>query len=165
MSPEQLNYEIVKKQEERLKFDHFDNEDAWKLGCVIVNNAREAQVSISVEIWINGYQVFRYGFPGTNNFNDIWMQRKVNTVNMFHRSSLRVHYMPCVGEDDIYVDGLLDPTEFGNMGGGFPIYVKGTGVIGAVAVSGLTHTQDHQLAVDGIAKYLGVSYVEKVKGD
>lgn len=163
MSLEQDNYEIVKRQEEKLRFEHFDNEDAWKLGCQIVNDAREKQLSISVEIWINGYQVFRYGFPGTNNFNDIWMRRKVNTVNLLHRSSLRVHYMPCVGEDDIYEDGHLAPTKYGNMGGGFPIYVNGVGVIGALAVSGLSHTEDHQAAVDGIAKYLGVADLEKVK--
>ena len=85
---------------------------------------------------------------------------RVNTVNMLHRSSLRVHYMPYVGEDDIYADGHLDASVYGNMGGGFPIFVKNVGVIGVVAVSGLTHTQDHQMAVDGVAAMLGIYDLE-----
>ena len=163
MSIETENYRIVKEQEESLRFGHFDNEDAWKLGNIIVEQARAKQVAIAAEIWINGYQVFRYGFQGTNSFNDIWLRRKVNTVNMLHRSSLRVHYMPYVGEDDIYADGHLDASVYGNMGGGFPIFVKNVGVIGVVAVSGLTHMQDHQMAVDGVAAMLGIHDLEKVK--
>ena len=49
------------------------------------------------------------------------------------------------------------------MGGGFPIYVKGVGVIGVVAVSGLTHTQDHQMAVEGVARMLGIENLETVE--
>ena len=163
MSIETRNYEIVKKQEALLTFSHFDNESAWELGNIIVEYAREKEVSIAVEIWINHYRVFRYGFQGTNAFNYLWLRRKVNTVNMLHRSSLRVHYMPYVGEDDIYADGHLDPSVYGNMGGGFPIYVKGVGVIGVVAVSGLTHTQDHQMAVEGVARMLGIENLETVE--
>ena len=75
-SIETENYRIVKEQEESLRFGHFDNEDAWKLGNIIVEQARAKQVAIAAEIWINGYQVFRYGFQGTNSFNDIWLRRK-----------------------------------------------------------------------------------------
>lgn len=163
MSLESDNYKIIEKQEQVLRFDHFDNEDAWELGSIIVEEARKKKCSIAAEIWINGYQVFRYGFSGTNNFNDIWLKRKINTVNMLHRSSLRVYYMPYVGEDDIYKDGHLDSTVYGNMGGGFPIYVRECGVIGAVAVSGMSHIQDHQLAVKGIEKMLGIEDIETVK--
>ncbi|MDO4478799.1 MAG: heme-binding protein [Lachnospiraceae bacterium] len=157
------NYAICKRQEERLVFDHFDNDDAWKLGSQMVNDAREKGLAIAVEIWINGYMVFRYGFNGTNNYNDLWLGRKTNTVNMFHRSTLRTHYQPAVGEDDLYTDAHLDPNEYSNMGGGFPIFVKNVGCIGVLNVSGLVHTSDHQTAVDGIAKYLGITDIERVR--
>ena len=42
------------------------------------------------------------------------------------------------------------------IGGGFPIALKGTGVIGAVACSGLPHEQDHQLLVDALCAVLNV---------
>ena len=163
MSLEQDNYAIIKRQEETLVFDHFDNDDAWKLGCLLVEGAKEKGRAIAVEIWINGYMVFRYGCNGTNNYNDLWLSRKVNTVTMFHRSTLRAHYMPFVGEDDLYRDAHLDPNEYANMGGGFPIRVKGVGCIGALAVSGLAHTRDHQTAADAVAKFLGIEGIEAIK--
>ena len=162
MQTEKEKYEIIKIQEETLIFDHFDNEDAWNLGKQIIEDARKDNVAIAVEIWNNGYMVFRYGLNGTNNYNHLWLKRKVNTVNMFGRSTLRVHYMPYVGEDDISKDAHLDLSEYSNMGGGFPIRVKGIGVIGTLAVSGLTHFQDHQRAVDGIAKYLGIASIKSI---
>ena len=163
MSLEKENYAIVKRQEELLVFDHFDHDDAWRLGRQLVEDAREKGLPIAAEIWINGYMVFRYGFGGTNNYNDLWLSRKVNTVNMLHRSTPRAHYMPFVGEDDLYRDAHLDPNEYANMGGGFPIRVKGVGCIGVLAVSGLAHTRDHQTAVDAAAKYLGVEGIEAIK--
>lgn len=163
MTLEQENYAIVKRQEEALLFDHFDNGDAWELGCQLVEDAKREGLAIAAEIWIHGYKVFRYGFNGTNPYNDLWLTRKVNTVNMFHRSTLRTHYMPFVGEDDLYRDAHLDPGTYANMGGGFPLCVKGVGCIGVLAVSGLAHTRDHQTAVDAVAKYLGVEGIEAVK--
>ena len=163
MSLEQENYAIVVRQEEQLLFEHFDNDDAWKLGCQLVEDARKEGLAIAAEIWINGYMVFRYGCNGTNNYNDLWLSRKVRTVNMLHRSTLRAHYMPFVGEDDLYRDAHLDADVYDNMGGGFPIRVKGVGCIGVLAVSGLTHTRDHQTAADAMAKYLGIQDIETVK--
>ena len=122
-------YDILCKQEEELRFEHFDNDDAWKLGKILVKKAKEDKLPIAIDIQINGYQVFRYGFAGTNGFNEIWLQRKINSVNMIHRSTLRIHYMKSVGQDDLFVDGHLDPDEYSMMGGGFPIYVNGVGVV------------------------------------
>jgi uncharacterized protein (UPF0303 family) len=161
MTAEEKYYKIVEAQEKKLHFNHFNNDGAWRLGNIIIETARRKNLCIAIDIVINGYQVFRYGFDGTNNFNDIWLQRKINTVAVLHKSSLRVHYMPFVGEDDIYKDGHLDPETYSNMGGGFPIYVEGIGVVGVVAVSGLTHIMDHDLAVDGVTKFLGTE-VERI---
>ena len=161
MTQKEKNYQTVDRQEKTLLFEHFNNDDAWRLGNIIVDTAQKRGLCVAVDIVINGYRVFRYGFNGTNMFNDVWLQRKINTVTVLHRSSLKVHFMPFVGQDDIYKDGHLDPGTYSNMGGGFPINVKGSGVIGVVAVSGLTHISDHDLAVDGVAKFLKIE-VERV---
>ena len=125
-------YDILCKQEEELRFEHFDNDDAWKLGKILVKKAKEDKLPIA-----------------------IWLQRKINSVNMIHRSTLRIHYMKSVGQDDLFVDGHLDPDEYSMMGGGFPIYVNGVGVVGVLSVSGLEHHEDHNTAVYGICKFLG----------
>ena len=36
--------EIIKKQEELLQFDHFNTDDAWELGCFIVNEMKERDI-------------------------------------------------------------------------------------------------------------------------
>ena len=164
MSRDMEVYEILCRQEEMLRFDSFDNEDAWKLGSLIVEDARKRNLPIAVDIRINGYQVFRYGFQGTNDYNEIWLKRKIRSVTMMHKSTLGIHYMRRTGREDIYENGYLDPAEYAAMGGGFPIYVKGTGVIGVLAVSGLEHHEDHDAAVSGLCKYLGKE-VERVHAE
>ena len=147
-------YEIINKQEKILRFDHFTNEDAWKLGKTIVDIAEKEQLSIAVDIVINNYKVFRFGFSGTNNYNEIWLTRKVNSVTTMGCSTLKLYYMMQCGEEDIYKGGHLNPAEYAVMGGGFPICVSNVGMIGVLAVSGLHHIEDHNCAVRGLMKYL-----------
>ena len=40
-------------------------------------------------------------------------------------------------------------------GGGFPITVRGIGVVGSVTVSGLHERDDHEIGVAAICDYLG----------
>ncbi|MEE0419782.1 MAG: heme-degrading domain-containing protein [Lachnospiraceae bacterium] len=147
-------YNLIDIQEKQLRFERFDNEDAWQLGCILANEAKRRGVSVAVDIVLNGYQVFRYGGQGTNNYNEIWLSRKIQSVNTMHVSTLKLYYMMRTGKEDIYQGGNLDPASYAAVGGGFPIYVNGTGCVGAVAVSGLTHHEDHDFAVDGLCKYL-----------
>ncbi len=41
-------------------------------------------------------------------------------------------------------------------GGGFPVTVKGAGIIGVIAVSGLPERQDHGVIVDALCDHLGM---------
>ena len=81
--------ERLKRQEALLQFPFFSNDDAWRLGTMLVEAAKERKVTPAFEITINGYVVFRYGFSGTNLHNERWLRRKRNTVQTTHMSSLR----------------------------------------------------------------------------
>lgn len=154
-------YEMIDAQEKKLRFDKFDNEDAWKLGCILAEEAKGRELSIAIDIHINGYQVFRFGALGTNNYNEIWLSRKIRSVHTMQVSSLKLYYMMMTGKEDIYKGGYLDPEQYAAVGGGFPIYVYGAGCIGVLAVSGLTHHLDHDMAVEGLCRYLNTE-VERV---
>jgi uncharacterized protein (UPF0303 family) len=50
----------------------------------------------------------------------------------------------------------LDSADYVLAGGGFPVEVKGAGVIGAICVSGLPEREDHGLVVSVLADHLGL---------
>ncbi len=148
--------ERVIKEEQLLRFDHFSNEDALEVGMLLIEEAKRRKAAPAIDIVINGYQVFRYGFEGTNNHNTMWLKRKMNTVQVVHKSSLQVFAILKETGEDLLKDWFLDPMDYAAMGGGFPIYVKGTGIIGCIGVSGLPHLQDHGIIVDVLCKYLDI---------
>lgn len=145
------------KQEQLLQFEHFSNADALELGLKLIAEAKKRGFSPAFDVTVNGFKVFRYGFDGTNPHNDNWLRRKANTVNTVHKSSLHVGTLLEYREITAADEGFLPPENYVFLGGGFPICVRGTGVIGSVCCSGLPHETDHQLLVDVLCDYLHVN--------
>ena len=48
----------------------------------------------------------------------------------------------------------LDTRDYAHHGGSFPIFLKGTGCVGTITVSGLPQREDHCLVVEIVAAYL-----------
>ena len=85
--------------------------------------------------------------PGATPDNPDWTRRKRAVALRFHRSSLAMR-LECEQHGwDFSKRFRLPETDYAASGGGFPIIVRGAGVIGAVAVSGLRDVEDHLLAV------------------
>lgn len=150
---------IVRRQEELLQFSHFDRKDAWDLGNIFVSEiaARNHALSVSIRLF-SGLNVFQYAPEGTNLNNEHWMTRKFNMVRDKEQSSLLTAMVWKQGKESVLQQGL-DPARYAACGGGFPVRVRGNGVIGAVLVSGLYHLMDHAILVECIGRYLGVSGV------
>ena len=144
--------QTCKKQEETYVFESFSRADAWKLGEMLVEAAGKYDGGVAVGIVLNGLKVFKFVTEGATRHNTQWLDRKVNLVTQFHKSSLHVY-------TDFELKGItlegerLDPMNFAMCGGGFPLTVKGVGVVGAIAVSGLPHLDDHQVIVDALEKW------------
>lgn len=51
-------------------------------------------------------------------------------------------------------DKKMNPVEYGLLGGGFPILLRETGIIGTIAVSGLWHEENHRLIIRTLNEYL-----------
>lgn len=147
--------ESVKKQEELLQFDHFNNEDALNLGMIIVERAKKENLSIVVDIRVGGFQMFRYSFAGTSPNNDSWLFKKANTVHDTGKSSLRI-YCQLEQRGGKLGNIFIEPQNYANCGGGFPILLKNTGPIGVILVSGLDHISDHMVIVDALCNYLNI---------
>ncbi len=140
-------------EEETLQFDRFSQSDALILGMKLVEQSLLQPKPAAVEIVLNGLTVFRYFPDGTTRYNEQWLQWKRNTVNMKQMSSLRV-FAELEQSKETMEDWFLDPKEFAACGGGFPIRIKNSGVVGFIGVSGLPHLQDHEVVINALQDYL-----------
>ena len=139
------------EQEEALQFIAFDENTAWELGSAIVAEARARALPIAVDIRRGERQLFHASLAGTSLNNDRWMERKTRTVNLVGHSSYYVNRLLESLGKTIAEKYYVSPQEYAAAGGCFPIIVRGSGMVGTAAVSGLTQEEDHQLVTEQIA--------------
>lgn len=144
----------LKNQEASLVFESFSRDTALDLGVAIVNLAKSKGVNIATEITLNGIVVFKHSMEGTTMRHDIWLKRKSNTVKLSLSSSLL--FGELLAQDGRTLDGdlYLSYDDYVILGGGFPLSVKGVGVVGSICVSGLPHTEDHGIIVEALEEFL-----------
>ena len=143
-------------QEARLQFDAFDHDTAWALGSAMVQAARDAQLPITIDIRRNGHQLFHAALAGTAPDNDAWIRRKTRVVDRFGHASLQVGEAARQAGTTFEAQMRLDPDRFAAHGGAFPLTIRGTGVVGTIAVSGLPQLEDHAFVVAQLEAFLGV---------
>jgi uncharacterized protein (UPF0303 family) len=146
------------QQEELLRFQKFDETDAWYLGSLLRTLAHEKSLPMVIDIRIGNRPLFYVAMPGTTPENPDWVRRKVNTVMRFHKSSYRIGRE--YAEKAVKFDQSrgIDVMEYTDAGGSFPIHIVGTGVVGAITVSGIPQREDHNFVTEGIAKFLSVDF-------
>lgn len=149
----QEKIELYKAQEDALHFPAFDKEMAWDLGCLLHDRAAALGYHFAMGIHLGDVQVFSYVFPKRVLAQSTWVRRKTNTVLHCGYSSIRFT-AETEAAGKTFEELGLDLAVYGNSGGGFPIFVEGQGVVGAVAVSGLPAEVDHQFIVDTLTEYL-----------
>ncbi len=148
----------LKVQEEKLRFKSFTEDDAWQLGTAMRNRAVERKLPLVIDIRIGNRPLFYVALPGTTPENPDWVRRKVNTVMRFHSSTYRVGLEHQKSGKPFDESRGLAPLDYAPAGGGFPIYVIGTGIVGTVTVSGIPQREDHAFVAESIALHLGVDY-------
>lgn len=141
-------------EEEELQFTKFNADIAWQIGSDLVTQARSENLSITIDIMQGAHQLFHYSCPGTSPDNDEWVKRKVRLVYRFGHSSFYMGQLLKSKGKRIEEAYLVSEAEYAPHGGCFPIIIKGSGMIGAITVSGLAQEIDHQLVVDTIRNYL-----------
>jgi uncharacterized protein (UPF0303 family) len=150
----------IEDQERRLTFPRFDNDDAWRLGALLVELARARSAPVTIDITRNGQQLFHCALPGTTADNDAWIQRKVRTVNRYGHASYLVGLRFTAKGTTFEESSRLDPDTYAAHGGSFPVILSGTGPVGTVTVSGLPQGDDHELVVAALEAYLADASAE-----
>jgi len=146
--------EKLLREEEDLQFTSFNEDTAWQIGSQFVNVAKNENLPITIDITRGVQQLFHASRPGASADNDEWIKRKIRLVTRLGHSSFYMgQYLKSCGKsiEEMY---LLPESEYAPHGGCFPIIIKGSGVIGTIAVSGLAQEDDHKLVVQIIRAYL-----------
>jgi uncharacterized protein (UPF0303 family) len=145
------------EQEERLQLARFDNEDAFRLGMMLVECGRRDHLPLTVDLTRVHQQLFHVALPGTMLDNDHWVRRKTAVVYRFGHSSLYMG-VSCRARGVTLAERFdVDPSEFAAHGGAFPIRVRGVGLVGTLTVSGLPQEDDHRLVVTTLDGFLAQS--------
>jgi uncharacterized protein (UPF0303 family) len=149
--------ETIAKQEARLVFPSFDEATAFAIGSAIRERALSEGFGIVIDIRTWDRPLFYAAMPGSTGSNPDWARRKINVVKMFQKSSYRM-MLEQGGENALLGERFgLSAADYVLAGGGFPVRVKGAGVIGVIAVSGLPQRQDHSVIVDALCDHLGIA--------
>jgi uncharacterized protein (UPF0303 family) len=144
----------LENEHRTLQFEAFSSWTAWKIGVRLREKALAEKKPIAIHIERNGQILFHHAVEGARPDNDAWVERKTRTVRRFHKSSRYVGlYLKKLGmslEEKYHISEY----EYSIQGGGFPLILKNTGVIGALSVSGMTEEEDHLWAVFAVRHYL-----------
>ena len=147
---------IIAQQERLLQFPAFSAASAWGLGVRLREAALAAAVPMTIEIQLAGRTLFACVVGEAPAGQSDWIRRKRNVVLRFGRSSYAMGLTLEREGKTIEARHGLTLTDYAMHGGGFPIVLQGTGLVGAIIVSGLPQRDDHAMVVKGIATHLGV---------
>jgi uncharacterized protein (UPF0303 family) len=145
----------VEEQERELVLPRFTHDDAWRLGCLLVELATERDLAVTIDVRKGPQQVFHAALEGTTPDNDSWVERKVRTVYRFGASSYLVGLRAKTKGRDFSETHQLPLQEYAAHGGAFPVRVDGVGIVGVVTVSGLAQADDHALVVEALRSFAG----------
>ena len=147
--------DTIEKQEARLVFKAFDELSALDLGQRLVTLALSQSAPVVIDIRTPDRTLFHAALPGASPDNDHWARRKSNVTLRFHKASLRVGENNRLRERGVTPDLGLDPLDYADHGGSFPVRVTGTGVVAAITVSGLKSQEDHDMIIAVLEDLLG----------
>lgn len=143
----------IEQAERELTLTRFTHDDAWRLGCLLVELATDRDLPVTIDVRKGTQQVFHAAREGTTADNDSWVERKVRVVYRFGASSYLVGLRARAKGRDFNEIHQLALQEYAAHGGAFPIRVEGVGIVGVATVSGLAQGDDHALVVEALGAF------------
>ncbi|CAH1651720.1 MAG: heme-binding protein [Chelatococcus sp.] len=117
------------------------------------NLLARAPAPLSAKIVLGRRTVLMLAKDGTGLDNERFLDLKINTVfNCGHSSLWWFHHLRATGRRLADV-AWADPKAVIDMGGGVPLFA-GTQLVGALAVSGLPHEDDHALIMEAVRRMI-----------
>ena len=140
---------------DELQFPSFSKDDALDLGLLLVEFGRARSLPIAIDITKGEQVLFHAVLEGATPDNELWIRAKQRTAARYEVPSLLVGLRARAAGGRIEDNAWFDQKMYAAHGGAFPIYVRGTGAVASVAVSGLPQKADHELVVEALSEVLG----------
>jgi len=125
--------EVIKK----IEIDSFSNRLALEMGLKIIELAKSRNQHIAIEICRLNQTIFIYVDDSLPVDKHNWLRRKANVAKQFEESSLSVKNDLIEGKMSLINTFGLDEKDYVAKGGSIPIFVKNSGMIATITVSGL----------------------------
>ena len=151
---------LITQQESLLRFPSFSADTAWQLGSLLRSKLIALNANGTVEIDLAGHILFTAVTLGPSGLatpgQADWIRRKRNVVRRFGTSSYAVGRKLELNNQTLEARHGLTLADYATDGGGFPIVINSSGLVGAVVLSGLAQREDHGLVVAAISELLNV---------
>ncbi len=152
----QEDLQVVAEQERVLVWARFGAPESWAVGSALRAEALRCGAAMSFEVTVAGRLLFACATDGAAAGQADWIRRKRNTVMRFGRSSYALGLELALSGKSLGERHGLELKDFAMHGGGVPVLLAGTGVVGSVVASGLDQRVDHAMVVEAMAVVLGV---------
>ena len=150
----------IAEQEKALRFERFGADVAWEIGTRLRAQAVRLGAGMTFEVQVAGRVLFSCATDGAAAGQAEWVRRKRNTVMRFGKSSYAVGLELVRDSKDFVAKHEVSLADYAAHGGGFPIVLIGTGLVGTVIASGLPQREDHAMVVRVLSEVLGVTGLE-----
>lgn len=148
-----LNSKLILDQEKDSSLPHFGLNDLNAFVEILKDTSKKNYERVCILIKLNKRVVFFHAGKDTTHENNVWISKKEHTVDTFDHSSLFEKAINQENPKQFYTDSGLSPKDYAIVGGGLPIFVDNTGIVGSLIVSGLTDEEDHELGYNALLAY------------
>jgi uncharacterized protein (UPF0303 family) len=144
----------IESEVAELELAAFGPADALRLGLILVRRGTEGALPIAIDIRRGAQILFHAALEGAQPDNDVWIARKARAVERYGIPSLLLGTRPKIAGRRIENEGWFDQMTYAAHGGGFPVRVKGAGIVAVATVSGLPQIDDHDLVVAALREFV-----------
>jgi uncharacterized protein (UPF0303 family) len=139
--------ESVLEDEKKIASFDWNRESLTAFGNQLVEYGRKNNLPLAIAVYLEDVKIFQGFLDGSAAKNEMWVDRKINTVRAINHSTL---FARAVMEKTGAYQELGLENHMGELaicGGGVAIIKNGV-VFAVVIVSGLPHEDDHNLIIN-----------------
>ena len=151
---------VLTAQEVSLQIARFGPDEAWAVGSRLRADAVARGAAMTFDVQMAGRTLFTATTAGAAPSQLDWIRRKRNVVMRFARSSYAMGRLLELEGRTLEERHGLTLADYAMHGGGFPILLAGTGLVGCVVASGLDQRTDHAMVVRALAEVFGLDVPE-----